>query len=193
MPLRRRYTKTVDAVRMKSGHFYKFRYRPYERDPNPVIIFMHSIEGIHPNSGHQWRILQAINFSYVPRSFRKRFLGIWMKEMERPGNIKFHWQKVLAQYPYIKTGIRRYFYTPTTYISKMEEIPDEKIHKEVVKGLIQDFSKKVTIGLRGRFAKMRQEREKKRKAKEKKRKILIKQREAERKRAFEKERKRNTR
>lgn len=104
MALRRVYKKQYQGVSLKSGHFYKFKYQAYERDPKPLIIFMHSIEGIHPNTGHQWRIFQAINFTYVPKAMRKRFLKVWMEEMKKPGNIKFHWQKILSKYPYIKMG-----------------------------------------------------------------------------------------
>ena len=116
MALRRVYKKKYQGVNLKSGYFYKFKYKAFERDPKPLIIFMHSIEGIHPTTGHQWRIFQGINFTYVPRSMRKRFLKVWMDEMKKPGNIRFHWQRVLAKYPYIKMGIRRYFFNPFVWL-----------------------------------------------------------------------------
>lgn len=104
---------------------------------------MASIEGIHPNTGHQWRIIQALNMHYVPRAMRKRFIKIWKKELEKSKNIKFTWRKVLAKYPYLKMGIRRYFFKPPYYIQNIEEIPYDKIEKEVVKSLFKDFSSKV--------------------------------------------------
>jgi hypothetical protein len=168
MALRRVYKKQYQGVSMISGHFYKFKYKAFERDPKPLIILMHSIEGIHPNTGHQWRIFQAINFTYIPRAMRKRFLKVWLKEMEKPGNIKFHWQRVLTRYPYLKIGIRRYFFTPAYYITNLQKIPDDRIEKEVIKSLIKDFSKKVTTGIRGLISKAKKGREKKRKLKKKK-------------------------
>ena len=168
MPLRRVYKKKFKGVQLRSGHFYKFRYKAYERDPRPTIIFMHSIEGINPKTGHQWRLFQALNFAYIPRSFRKKFLKIWMDELEKPGNIKFHWQKVTSMYPYLKTGIRRYQFKPADYITSLEEIPIERIQKEVVKTMTRDFSKKITVGIRGLLARRRKVKEAKKRAKLKK-------------------------
>jgi len=173
MTLRRVYKKQYQGVSMRSGHFYKFKYKAFERDPKPLIIFMYSIEGLHPNTGHEWRIFQAINFTYIPRAMRKRFLKKWLKEMEKPGSIKFTWQKVLTKYPELKNGIRRYFFTPTYYITNLQKIPDDRIEKEVIKSLIKDFSKKVTTGIRGLISKAKKARERKRKAKLKKKKQRI--------------------
>lgn len=163
--LSRRYQKTYEGVRLKSGHFYKFKYRPFRRDPRPLIIFMHSIEGTHEKSGHQWRLFQAINFTYVPRAMRKRFLKVWLDEMDKPGNIKFTWQKVLRKYRYIQMGIRRYQFKPAGYITGLEEIPRDRIEKEVIKSLSKDFSKSVATRLRGLMFRRKQEKERKRKAK----------------------------
>lgn len=181
MTLRRVYKKQFKGVKLKSGYFYKFKYRPYENDPTPTIIFMHSIEGLHPNTGHQWRLFQTLNFTYIPRAMRKRFMKVWLKELDRPGNIKFTWQKVLGKYPYLKKGIRRYQFKPAGYITNLEEIPIEEIEKEVVKTLSKDFSKKITVGLRGLLAKRRKAVEKKKKVKAKKKKARTKEIEKQRK------------
>lgn len=87
--------------------------------------------------------------------------------MKKSGNIRFHWQKVLAKYPYIRMGIRRYQFMPKEYITKLEEIPNERIEKEVIKSLPKDFSKKIATSIRGLFFKRKQAREKKHKAKQK--------------------------
>ena len=151
--LKRVYKKRFKGLTLKSGHFYTFRYQAWAHDPKPTIIFMHSIEGIHPNTGHQWRIIQALNFTYIPKAFRIRFLKIWMKELEKPGNIKFHWQKVLSKYPYLKIGIRRYFFKPNYYISSLKEVPFEDIEKVVISTFSKDFSKKIVTALRSKFRK----------------------------------------
>lgn len=125
----------------------------WEHDPKPVVIFMASIEGLHPNTGHQWRILQCINFTYLPRAVRKRFLKIWMDELDKPGNIKFTWKKVIAKYPYLKLGIRRYFFKPTYYIKNLEEIPLDEVEKVVISTFSKDFSKKIKTSLLSKFRK----------------------------------------
>ena len=75
MAIRRGYKKKYKGVDMKSGYFYTFKYQAWENDPKPTIIFMYTLEGIHPNTGHQWRFFQGINFTYIPRSVRKRFIN----------------------------------------------------------------------------------------------------------------------
>jgi len=134
---------------------------------------MASIEGIHQNSGHQWRIFQGINFTYIPKAQRKRFLKIWMKELDKPGNIKFTWRKVLAKYPYLKPAIRRYFFKPNYYIRNLEEIPFDDIERVVISTFSKDFSKKITTALLGKFkkalkARSMRKKKKKRKIKRKK-------------------------
>jgi hypothetical protein len=173
MGLRRGYTKRFKGVSLKSGHFYTFKYQPWEHDPKPVIIFMHTIEGINEKANgklHEWRFIQAINFTYVPRGFRKRFLKIWLKELEKPGKPKFHWQKVLAKYPYLKPGIRRYFLKPSYYITNLKEVPFDEIEKVVISTLSKDFSKKITTALKSKFKKAMKFRLSFRKKKKKKKK-----------------------
>lgn len=165
MPLRHVYRKKFKGVTLKTGHFYKFKYQAWERDPKPVVIFMASIEGIHENSGHQWRILQCINFTYIPRAFRKRFLKVWLKELEKPGNIRFTWKKIVAKYPYLKPAIRRYFFKPSYYIRSLEEIPLDDVERVVVSTFSKDFSKKIKMTLIGKFKKALKAREAAKKAK----------------------------
>ena len=183
MALRRVYKKKFKGVNLKSGYFYKFKYRPYRLDPNPVIIFLHGIEGIHPNSGHQWRLFQAINFTYVPRGMRKKFLKDWMNQLEKPGNIRLNWQKILGRYPIIKMGIRRYQFKPSDYITNLEEIPLDRIQKEVTKTMVKDFSKKIVTRLRGLLFRRKQKKERAHRSKQRKRaKQLAKQLAKQRKR-----------
>jgi len=153
MALVHKYKKKFKGVNLKSGYFYKFKYQAFENDPKPVIIFLASIEGIHKNTGHQWRILQAINLHYVPRGIRKKFVSTWMKELDRTKNVKLTWTRVSARYPNIKIGIRRYFFKPSYYIQNIEEIPLEKVDKYVVGSLARDFSSKVKRKILSRIKK----------------------------------------
>lgn len=114
---------------------------------------MASIEGNHQNTGHQWRLFQCINFTYIPRGIRKRFLKIWLKELDKGINPRFTWRKVVAKYPYLKPAIRRYFFKPNYYIRNLEEIPLDEVEKVVVSTLSKDFSKKITTALLSKFRK----------------------------------------
>lgn len=170
MALKRVYKKRLKGVVLKTGHFYRFKYQAWEHDPKPLIIFMYSIEGIHPNTGHQWRIIQAINFTYIPRGMRKRFLKQWMKELAKPTDVRFTWKKVQARWPFLERAVRRYFFKPSYYIQKLEEIPEDQVEKAVISTWSKDFSKKVTTALLGKFKKaMKARNRKKKKPKRKKR------------------------
>lgn len=74
MPLRISYRKKHKGTTLQSGHFYKFKYVAFENDPSPMVIFLNAIEGLHPRTGHQWRLIQAINLNYIPRRDRRRFV-----------------------------------------------------------------------------------------------------------------------
>ncbi len=76
MTLRIYKTLKVDGVQLKQGYFYSFRYSPYQEDPTPMIIFINGIKGLHPNTKHQWRLIQGINLNYIPRGDRKQFIEI---------------------------------------------------------------------------------------------------------------------
>ncbi len=153
MALRRVHKKRFKGVTLRSGHFYTFKYQAWEHDPKPTIIFMYSIEGLHPNTGHQWRIIQAINFTYIPRGMRKRFLKQWMKELQRPGDIKFTYDRVKSRWPFLKKATRRYFFKPSYYIQNLKEIPFDKVEKVIISTWSKDFSKKITTALLGKFKK----------------------------------------
>jgi hypothetical protein len=112
---------------------------------------MYAIEGIHPNTGHQWRILQCINFTYIPKAVRKRFLNEWMVILNRGSDIKFTWERVQSHYPWLKNATRRYFFRPDYYLSKLEEIPMANVEKEVISTWSKDFSKKVKTAIFQKF------------------------------------------
>ena len=140
--------KKHGQIMFEAGKFYKFDYRGYNNDPTPVIIFINAIEGIHENTGHQWRIIQAINLSYVPRKDRIRFVEDWQLYSEKAHDIKFTWKLIERKYPYIKFAIRRYFTKPVYYINNLRILDtQEKIRKEVISSLAKDFSKKIKIEL----------------------------------------------
>lgn len=176
MGLKHVYKKKFKGVQLKTGRFYRFKYQAWENDPKPVVIFMASIEGIHENTGHQWRLFQCINFTYIPRAMRRRFLKLWLKELEKGGNPRFTWKKVLAKYQYLKPAIRRYFFKPNYYIQNLEEIPLDDVERVVVSTFSKDFSKKIKMSLMSKFkkamknrAKRKQEKAKKKMAKRNKR------------------------
>jgi hypothetical protein len=151
MPLVHTYRKKIKGVTMRSGYFYRFKYHAWHNDPRPVVIFMSAITGIH-SSGHQWRLIQCINFTYIPRAMRKRFLKLWMRELDKKGKKKFTWDKVVAKYPYLKPAIRRYLLKPVYYIKDLEEIPLDQVEKVVISTFSKDFSKKAVRALRRKKA-----------------------------------------
>ena len=149
MALKHVYTKKIGGVSFRSGYFYTFKYRAWHNDPKPVVIFMSAISGVNENTGHQWRLIQAINFTYIPRAVRKRFFKVWMKELEKPPKKKkFTWEKIIARYPYLKPAIRRYQFMPKYYINHAKEIPLDEAEKAVIGTLPRDFSKKAAMALR---------------------------------------------
>jgi hypothetical protein len=128
------------------------------------------IAGTHESSGREWRFFQAINFTYIPRAMRKRFLNDWMKELDRGGKKKFVWRKIVAKYPYLKPAIRRYFYSPSYYIKNLQTIPLDEVEKVVVSTMAKDFSKKIKTGLMSKFRKAKEALFNRKKKKKKKRK-----------------------
>lgn len=156
MALRIHYKKKHKGVTFKSGYAYTFKYVAWQHDPKPTYIHMHSFSGYHPNTGRQWRFIQGINLTYVPRAQRKAFVNLWLKTMLKTnGNAKFTWDLVQRRFPYIKHAVRRYFYSPNYYITKLEEIPldEESWNKAVVSTWSKDFSKKVKVSLMSKFKK----------------------------------------
>lgn len=143
MALRINKTWTHENQRIKSGEFCTFRYRAYKNDPNPHCIFINYITGINPSTDHQWRLIQCINLSYVPRKDRQRFVKDWWETYEKnDGNVEFTWKIVKASYPYISFAIRRYMTKPIYYISDFKVLRTRKQIGDVIVGnWAKDFSK----------------------------------------------------
>lgn len=152
MALQRKYKFKRNGVTWLSGHIYTFKYQAWENDPKPVIIFMYAFAGTHPKTGREWRFLQGINFTYIPKGDRKRFAKLWIKEFERlKGNTRLTYRKVKRRYPYLTIATRRYMYTPAVRIAKAKEIPFTDWQKAVVSTMTKDFSKKVASSLIKKF------------------------------------------
>ena len=127
---------------------------------------MYSFSGTHPRTGRQWRFMQCINFTYVPRNIRKTFAKVWIKEFERmKGNTRFTYDKVKRRYPGLKHATRRYMYTPAARITKAKEIGFEDWQKAIQSTLTKDFSKKLKISLVRKFKSVLKRRKKRKKSK----------------------------
>ena len=152
MAIKRVYKKKFKGVTVKSGYIYSFKYQSWENDPNPVVIMMYALDGINPNTGHQWRFFQAINFSYIPRTVRRQFAQDWKSTFDRTnGNVKFTWELVKRRYPYLQNAVRRYFFKPTYYITKLYEVPYDDMESVIVSTWSKDFSKKIKTSLLQKF------------------------------------------
>ena len=153
--IKRIHNKRFKGITMKSGYVYHFKYSSWRNDPTPTIIFMYSLEGINPRTGHEWRFLQGINFTYIPRAIRKAFAQSWTDTFQRSnGNVKFTYETVKRRYPDLILGIRRYFIKPNYYISNLNEVPFENMEQAIVSTWSKDFSKKVRQALQGKFNKV---------------------------------------
>ena len=106
--------------------------------------------------------MQAINFTYVSRTVRKRFVNDWKAYMEKTNNPKFTWEKVKAKYPQIQHAVRRYLYKPNYRITKLKEIPYDQIDKVVISTWHRDYSKKIKSSLLNKFRRIMRRRAKKR-------------------------------
>jgi len=85
---------------------------------------------------------------------RKAFANEWVRVFEQSnGNVKFTWQKVKRKYPYLQHAIRRYFYSPSYYISDLNAVPFENMEKVIISTWSKDFSKKLKVSLYGKFSK----------------------------------------
>lgn len=135
-------------ITMKAANFYTFKYQGFRNDPSPHIIFINKAEGIHPKTGHQHRYITGINLNYVPRQDRKRFVEDWITNFQKSKSAKFTWDVVKRKYPYIAFAIRRYFWKPPYYISKLEHLDTiDKINKTIVGNWAKDFSKFIKMKL----------------------------------------------
>ena len=123
---------------------------------------MYALEGTNPKTGHQFRLLQGINMTYIPRSIRRQFIKDWSKTLQSSRDVKFTWEKVKRKYPYLQNAIRRYFLKPTYYIKDLKEIPFEDMEKVVVSTFSKDFSKKIKTSLIGKFRSVMRNRKKRR-------------------------------
>ena len=144
MGLKIDYTFKLNGIVWRSGYFYSFRYRAWNQDPTPLLILFYRITGINPSTGHQWRLLQGINLNYIPRSHRRLFLMQWQYHYEAGnGNIKFTYEMMKRQHPYLRFGIRRYMTSPPYYIRYPYEIPVEKVEDAVMSTFDKDYSIKL--------------------------------------------------
>lgn len=161
MALRVQYNKKLHGVMLRSGHVYSFKYRAWRNDPTPTIILMYAFRGTHPNTGRQWRFIQAVNFTYLPKAMRKAFANEWVKVFDQTGgNVRFTYKILERRYPFMKFAIRRYFYSPTYYISKLKHIPFEQMEDAIVSTWSKDFSKKVKTSMLQKFRNVMKDRRK---------------------------------
>lgn len=152
------------GIRWRSGHLYKFKYSNWYEDPNPLVIVLYKITGIHKNSGHQWNLLQAINMNYVPRHIRRNFAINWVQSLERNnGNVLLTWDEVKAKFPGLakSDAIRRYQLKPNYMIQNPEYVPIEKMEEALISSWHKDYSKKIKLALTRKY-KSAQKKKKKR-------------------------------
>ena len=130
------------GVLLKSGKLYSFSYTGYENDPTPLGLFLNAINGIHPRTGHQWRLVQMINLNYVPRQQRQMFVDDWYRtNYNNNGNMQLSWNQLKTRWPYLEAFIRRYLTKPSYYIRGLREISDEDVQGEVIGSFIKDYSR----------------------------------------------------
>ncbi len=142
----------MNGISWQSGHVYTFRYNAWQHDPHPTIVLMGRYTGLHPNTGHQWRLIQGINLSYVPRSHRRLFAIQWIQEYERTGgDTRFTWQIVKRRFPFLQYAVRRYLFKPAYYIQKPIEIQFEDLEDAIIDTWAKDFSKKIRIDLMKKY------------------------------------------
>jgi len=152
MAVRRIHEKKFKGITLKSGRVYHFKYSNWRNDPTPTIIFMYSLEGINPRTGHQWRFLQGINFTYIPRATRRAFAKAWVDAFTKSnGNLRFTYETVKRQHPQLLLGIRRYFIRPSYLIRDIQEVPFENMEKAIISTWSKDFSKKVRGALTKKY------------------------------------------
>jgi len=157
MALRVHYTFNHNGIKWDSGHFYSFRYAAWANDPKPLIIMFYRITGTHPNTGHQWRLIQGVNLNYIPRSHRRMFVNQWTHYYEQNnGNVKFAYDDMKRRYPWLRFGIRRYLTKPNRYIQNPVEIDFDNIEEAVVSTYDKDFSKKLKQELVSKYRRVKQ-------------------------------------
>jgi hypothetical protein len=148
----------LGGVTFRSGGIYTFEYVGWQHDPKPVILFIHKVSGTHPRTGNEWRHIQAINFTYIPRAFRRLFATTWISMVGnastfKRGNMSVNWPLILQRFPYLKNATRRYFWKPPYYIHNIREVPFDEWEKEIMSTMSKDFSKKVRGALKQKYKK----------------------------------------
>jgi len=155
MSIRITYSKRSHNVQWKSGEIYSFSYSNWLNDPRPLCIFLNVLDGVHPTSGHTWKLFQMINFHYIPRASRRKFANEWKEVYEKSkGNVKLTWDTVKVKYPFLKTAIRRYFFLPKHFITSVIHIPMENIDEVVVLSKAKDFSQRSRDAFLKRYKKL---------------------------------------
>ena len=127
----------------------------WENDPTPTYLHMYAFSGNHPNTGRQWRFIQGVNLTYIPRGQRKVFAREWSKVYEKTnGNLRFTYKILKSRFPYMDIAIRRYFYSPSYYLKNLREIPEDQMEAVIAASWHKDFSKKAMIKLVSKFRSM---------------------------------------
>ena len=140
MSLRRVPKVKQGQVWFTSGHLYNFRYTNYQNDPNPTIVCLSAIKGVHERTGHRHNYIQAINFTYIPRRQRNEFIRVWARLMkDTKGHALLSWQMIERRWPFMKVAIRRYI-LDKGFIQDLREIPLEDMPKIVGETWHKDFS-----------------------------------------------------
>ncbi len=131
-------------VSFKSGHVYRFKYLNYENDPEPTIICINAIRGIHPKTRRMHNYIQGINFTYIPRNQRKAFAKVWKETLDRnKGHTLLTWKLIKRKWPWMKLAIRRYV-LGAGYIRNPREFLGDEMEIAIIGTWRKDFSKRMT-------------------------------------------------
>ena len=144
------------GIKWESGKIFKFKYRAWNVDPLPLVILLYKFSGTHPTTKRQWRFIQCINLNYVPRNIRRNFILSWKRKLQSSNNVYLTWEYIKQRYPQVANSeaIRRYFYSPNYYTSKIEEIPIEYWEDVVIGSLAKDLSRRVKFSLIKKYRNM---------------------------------------
>jgi hypothetical protein len=143
----------VGTVWFNTGHIYTFKYKNFQFDPEPTVIVLYTVKGVHPNTGHYHHYIQAINFTYIPRGKRREFLYEWKKLFNfYEGNVYLTWDTVKRRYPYMQIAIRRYL-LDGNLINNGKEIPTEDWEEVVISTWARDYSKQALMMLMLKYKK----------------------------------------
>jgi len=138
------YSVREGRVSFKSGHIYRFKYLNYENDPEPTIICINAIRGIHPKTRKMHNYIQGINFTYIPRNQRKIFAKVWMDTLEKNhGHILLTWKLIKKRWPWMVIAIRRYI-LGAGYIRDAKEFRGDEMQVAIIGTWRKDFSSRIT-------------------------------------------------